>query len=218
MLPTPAAPAAAATAAAAAPTSATTGTSTTSTLTARNRGSSSSANRSNINSSSANKSNINSGSPNTLKRKSAAAAKVAMKRSASVSKSLGAPDRARHVALLSSFSESFDPYSIFLTPHYTDEQLIRHRGWMRLLPENWRVPFYVLVWYWPPLFLEFVVSGLLALYETLGPPAHDGWKSLARSELAVPFQLTSFCLSILLVFRTSFERCVVRCVCVCGGG
>ena len=79
---------------------------------------------------------------------------------------------------------------------------------MRLLPENWKVPLYVFIWYWPPLFLEFAVSGSLAVYETLGPPAHDGWKSLARSELAVPFQLTSFCLSILLVFRTtaSFER------------
>ena len=132
-----------------------------------------------------------------------------MKRNASVSHSLGAPDKARHVSLLAErLGDRFDPYSIFLTPHYTDEQLRRHRGWMRLLPENWRVPFYVLVWYWPPLMLEFAVSGSLALYETFGPPAHDGWKSLARSELAVPFQLTSFCLSILLVFRTtaSFER------------
>lgn len=162
-------------------------------------------NRSRRNSSSANNNN------NTLKRRKDAAAAAGptascMKRSASAS-ALGAPS-ARHVALLSNFSESFDPYSIFLTPHYTDEQLRRHRGWMRLLPENWKVPLYVLVWYWPPLFLEFAVSGSLALYETLGPPAHTGWRSLARSELAVPFQLTSFCLSILLVFRTtaSFER------------
>lgn len=141
-------------------------------------------------------------SPSTLQ-------KNAMRRSASVSRSLGAPDKARHVALLSRLSgDGFDPYSIFLTPHYTDEQLRRHRGWMRLLPENWKVPVYVLVWYWPPLALELAVSASLAAYETWGPPAHDGWRSLARSELAVPFQLTSFCLSILLVFRTtaSFER------------
>ena len=143
-------------------------------------------------------------SPNTLKRNATASA---MKRSASVSRSLGAPS-GRHVALLSKLSTEFDPYSIFLTPHYTDEQLRRHRGWMRLLPENWKVPLYVFVWYWPPLILELAVSGSLAIYETLGPPAHDGWKSLARSEFAVPFQLTSFCLSILLVFRTtaSYER------------
>ena len=171
----------------------------TSTLTARNRNSSNSGDNG------ANPTSTVSESPSTLKRKATA---TAMKRSASVSRSLGAPDKARHVALLSRLGDGFDPYSIFLTPHYTDEQLRRHRGWMRLLPENWKVPFYVLVWYWPPLLLELAVSGSLALYETFGPPAHDGWKSLARSELAVPFQLTSFCLSILLVFRTtaSFER------------
>jgi len=134
-----------------------------------------------------------------------------MKRSASVSKSLGAIDEARHTAVLSKLlpdSFEFDPYSIFLTPHYDDEQLRRHRGWMRLLPEKPSTPLYVLIWYWPPLALEFAVSGSLALYETFGPPAHQGWKSLARSELSVPFQLTSFCLSILLIFRTtaSFER------------
>jgi hypothetical protein len=174
----------------------------TSTLTARNRSSSNGANNNTATASS---------SPNSLKKHATA---TAIKRSASVSRSLGAPDSARHVALLSRLSRGFgldfdfDPYSIFLTPHYTDEQLRRHRGWMRLLPENWKVPLYVLVWYWPPLFLELAVSGTLAIYETFGPPAHNGWKSLARSELAVPFQLTSFCLSILLVFRTtaSFER------------
>ena len=132
----------------------------------------------------------------------------AMKRNVSVSRSLGAPDKARHLALLSRFAPSdFDPYTIFLTPHYSDEQLRRHRGWLRLLPEDHLVPLKVLIWYYPPILLELAVSGSLALYETYGTAAH-GWKSLARSELAVPFQLTSFCLSILLVFRTtaSFER------------
>ena len=145
-------------------------------------------------------------SPSTLVRKRK---NTAMKRSASVSKSLGAIDKARHTAFLAKvLPDTFDPYSIFLTPHYDDEQIRRHRGWMRLLPEKPSTPLYVLIWYWPPLALELAVSGSLALYETFGPPAHQGWKSLARSELAVPFQLTSFCLSILLVFRTtaSFER------------
>lgn len=128
----------------------------TSTLTARHRSSSNSGYNGATNPTSA----TTSESPNTLKRKATA---TAMKRSASVSRSLGAPDTARHVALLSRLSDGFDPYSIFLTPHYTDEQLRRHRGWMRLLPENWKVPFYVLVWYWPPLLLELAVSGSLAM-------------------------------------------------------
>lgn len=75
----------------------------------------------------------------------------------------------------------------------------RHKSWRRHAP-NWWVCVRILLYYWPPLLVVLIISISIGFYETW---RHSRWPDLSHQEWLAPFQLMSFVLSLLLVFRTN---------------
>jgi predicted membrane chloride channel (bestrophin family) len=68
----------------------------------------------------------------------------------------------------------------------------------------------VLAWYWPLVAFVALVGVLVAVYATWLQPL--GAPAITKVDLTNPFTLTSFALSLLLVFRTnsSYDRCFIH--------
>lgn len=62
------------------------------------------------------------------------------------------------------------------------------------------VCFQMVVYYWPPLLAVLIVSIGIGIYQTF---RSSSWPNLGRQEYTAPFELMSFVLSLLLVFRTN---------------
>lgn len=64
----------------------------------------------------------------------------------------------------------------------------------------------VFAWYWPPVVFVGLIGVLVGLYHTYLEPL--GAPHITREDLTVPFTITGFALSLLLVFRTntSYDR------------
>ena len=75
-----------------------------------------------------------------------------------------------------------------------------------LLPSWWH-SLQVLAWYWPPVLFIALVGVAVGLYHSLAEV--HGAPCVTCGDYTVPFTLTSFALSLLLVFRTnsSYDRC-----------
>lgn len=73
------------------------------------------------------------------------------------------------------------------------------RGNLFLCGRRW-VCFQMILYYWPPLLGVLIVSISIGIYQTYRP---SSWPNLARQEYLAPFELMSFVLSLLLVFRTN---------------
>lgn len=96
------------------------------------------------------------------------------------------------------------PYS---NGKFSYEDWSLHRSWLRY----WLQPriFLLVVYNQLPLLLwVWLVSICLTLYYELGQKQHAGWLVVVSKDYIQPFILTSFALSLLLVFRTTtaFER------------
>ena len=65
----------------------------------------------------------------------------------------------------------------------------------------------VFAWYWPPVVFVGLIGVCVGLYHTFLQPL--GAPNITRDDLTVPFTITGFALSLLLVFRTntSYDRC-----------
>ncbi len=65
----------------------------------------------------------------------------------------------------------------------------------------------ILAWYWPPVLFIALVGVSVGLYHSFGEV--HGAPCVTCGDYTAPFTLTSFALSLLLVFRTnsSYDRC-----------
>lgn len=75
----------------------------------------------------------------------------------------------------------------------------RHKSWHRHAPDWWTL-IRIILYYWPPLLVVFVISISIGIYQTL---RHPSWPNLSQKNWVPPFQLMGFVLSLLLVFRTN---------------
>ena len=90
----------------------------------------------------------------------------------------------------------------------TRQQWLRHKSWLRHLPEP-RITFLLVCTNLLPelLWVTLITIGV-GLYYHLGQLKNPGWVVLVSKNYSQPFVLTSFALAMLLVFRTnsSYDR------------
>lgn len=100
----------------------------------------------------------------------------------------------------------FETKSLFSDTPLGDEQWQRHHSWLRHLPEPARF-FLVLYAIWPVVAWVLFVTVVAGLYAQLLQPK-PGWPIAVSMNYIWPFTLTSFAVSLLLVFRTnsSYDR------------
>ncbi|KAK9908952.1 hypothetical protein WJX75_005092 [Coccomyxa subellipsoidea] len=101
--------------------------------------------------------------------------------------------------------DCLDPHDLFKDRVYTASNWQRHRSWRRHMPEGLTC-LQVFAWYWPPVVFVGLIGVLVGLYHTYLEPL--GAPQITREDLTVPFTITGFALSLLLVFRTntSYDR------------